>query len=228
MFCLALDTSTKTGGAALVKGDSILGEFVLDIERKTHSERVIPAIDSLLQGSGITMQEIEALAIAYGPGSFTGLRIGVGTVKALSLSLKIPVYKVDTLEALASQIGFVDGIICPIFNARRGEVYGAVWESRPKQDIFACVMESRALSIDELLLNVPKGDNLFFVGEGAISERDAILQTFPHATIVTGTNSMLHPGSVGLRALKAGTTVDADSWLPNYLRKSEAEVKRGL
>ena len=69
MLCLALDTSTKTGGAALVKGDSILGEFVLDIERKTHSERVIPAIDSLLQGSGITMQEIEALAIAYGPGS---------------------------------------------------------------------------------------------------------------------------------------------------------------
>ena len=179
MLCLALDTSTKTGGAALVKGDSILGEFVLDIERKTHSERVIPAIDSLLQGSGITMQEIEALAIAYGPGSFTGLRIGVGTVKALSLSLKIPVYKVDTLEALASQIGFVDGIICPIFNARRGEVYGAVWESRPKQDIFACVMESRALSIDELLLNVPKGDNLFLLVKEPSAKEILSFRRFP-------------------------------------------------
>ena len=198
----------------------------MDIERKTHSERVIPAIDSLLQGSGITMQEIEALAIAYGPGSFTGLRIGVGTVKALSLSLNIPVYKVDTLEALASQIGLLMESSAPFSTPGAASLRGCMGE-QTKQDIFACVMESESF-IDELLLNVPKGDNLFFVGEGAISERDSILQTFPHATIVTGTNSMLHPGSVGLRALKAGTPVDADSLLPNYLRKSEAEVKRGL
>ncbi|MDD2431995.1 MAG: tRNA (adenosine(37)-N6)-threonylcarbamoyltransferase complex dimerization subunit type 1 TsaB [Firmicutes bacterium] len=228
MLCLALDTSTKTGGAALVDGESILGEYVLDIERKTHSERVVPAIDYLLKGLGVKIDEIDSLAIAHGPGSFTGLRIGVATVKALSLSLDLPVYKVDTLEALASQISFLDGVIIPILSARRGEVYGAIWKSKPAEDSFICLKKSGARSLESLLESVPQENNLYFLGEGALSEKESILQAFPDATIVRGTNSMLHPGSVGLRALKTGSPVDIDSLLPNYLRKSEAEIKKGL
>lgn len=223
MLTLAIDTSTKTGGAAVVDDNHVLGEYVLDIERKTHSERVIPAIDNVLKGIGITMKDIGAVAVAYGPGSFTGLRIGLATAKALSLSLDIPVYKVDTLEALASQLSYVDGLILPLFNARRGEIYGAIWQSNT--ETLSCLKPSIAESLEEFLESVPQEQKLFFLGEGAVTAQEQIQNKFPEAIVVKGTNSYLHPASVAFSALKYAP-VDVDLLVPNYLRKSEAEIKR--
>lgn len=227
MLCLALDTSTKTGGAAVVDRSNVLGEYVLDVERKTHSERLIPAIDSVLSGIGIKIKDIGAIAVAYGPGSFTGLRIGIATAKALALSLNIPLYKVDTLEALAYQVSFLDGVIVPIFNARRNEIYGSVWESDPKEGSFVCLRDSEALSLNEFLQYVPKSDKLYFLGEGSLALENEIKEHFQNAYIIKGTNSILHPASIGIRALTSGIDpVDADQLVPNYLRKSEAEIKK--
>ncbi len=223
MLCLAIDTSTKTGGAAVVDGDRILGEYVLDLERKTHSERVIPAIDSVLKGIGITVNDLGAIAIAYGPGSFTGLRIGLATAKALAFSLDLPLYKVDTLEALASQISYLEGLICPILNARRNEVYAAIWQSA--RDSFTCYKESSALPLDEFLAGISPTERLFFVGEGASSAESVIKAKFPIGRIIKGTNSILHPSAIAFRALQS-QPVNLDLLVPNYLRQSEAENKK--
>lgn len=225
MLCLAIDTSTKTGGAAVVDGDKILGEYVLDLERKTHSERVIPAIDSVLKGIGITVNDLGAIAIAYGPGSFTGLRIGLATAKALSFSLQVPLFKIDTLEALASQLSYLEGIICPILNARRNEVYAALWQSDGHS--ITCLKDSRALPLDELLGDIPPTDKLFFVGEGAQTAESVIKAKLPFSRIIKGTNSILHPATIALRALES-PPADVDLLVPNYLRKSEAENKKKL
>lgn len=223
MLTLAIDTATKTGGAAVIDNGRVLGEYVLDIERKTHSERVIPAIDSVLNGVGIEMKELGAIAVTYGPGSFTGLRIGLATAKALALSLDIPLYKVDTLEALASQLSYTEGLICPLLNARRDEIYGAVWASDGQE--ISCVEPSTAESLADFLVHVDPNKKSYFLGEGALEEEEAIKAKLPQAVIVKGTLNYLHPASVGLRALMS-EAVNLDLLVPNYLRKSEAEIKK--
>ena len=122
MRILALETSTLAGSAALLEGGRIVGESLLDVAL-THSERLMAMVDRLIQDSGWRATDLEALAVSTGPGSFTGLRIGIATAKGLALALGVPVAPVPTLDALAWNLPFADALVCPLLDARKGEVY---------------------------------------------------------------------------------------------------------
>ncbi|PYM04330.1 MAG: tRNA (adenosine(37)-N6)-threonylcarbamoyltransferase complex dimerization subunit type 1 TsaB, partial [Candidatus Rokuibacteriota bacterium] len=126
MKVLGLETATLAGGAALIDGDRIVGEYTLNI-RVTHSERVMAAVDRLLTDAGWRPSDLEGLAVSIGPGSFTGLRIGVSTAKGLALALGLAVVPVPTLDALAAGLPFAALPVCPILDARKGEVYASLY-----------------------------------------------------------------------------------------------------
>src|SRR6058998_2301943 len=126
MRVLAVETSTMSGGAALLDGERVVGEYILDV-RITHSERLMVAVDQLLSDAGWSAGDLEGLAVAVGPGSFTGLRVGLSTVKGLALALSIPVAAVPTLDAMAAMLPFAALPVCPVLDARKGEVYASLY-----------------------------------------------------------------------------------------------------
>ena len=126
MRVLAVDTSTMAGGVALVDGERVIGESLLDV-RTTHSERLMLAVDRVLGDAGWAPRTLDGLAVAIGPGSFTGLRIGVAAVKGLALALKCPVAAVPTLDAMAAQLPWASRPVCAILAARRDEVYASLY-----------------------------------------------------------------------------------------------------
>src|SRR3989475_4451689 len=124
MRTLAVETSTLAGGAALLDGDLVIGEYVLDI-RITHSERLMATIDRLLSDAAWSVRDLEGLAVSVGPGSFTGLRIGLSTVKGLALALALPIAAVPTLDAMAATLPFAALPVVPVLDARKREVYAS-------------------------------------------------------------------------------------------------------
>ena len=126
MRVLAVETSTLSGGAALLDGERVVGEYTLDV-RITHSERLMAAIDQLLTDAGWTARDLEGIAVTVGPGSFTGLRVGLSTVKGLALALSIPVAAVPTLDAMAAMLPFAALPVCPVLDARKREVYASLY-----------------------------------------------------------------------------------------------------
>src|SRR3989442_166155 len=126
MRLLAVETSTLAGGAAVLDGELVVGEYALDVSRP-HSERLMGAIDRLLTDAGWTVRDLEGLAVSVGPGSFTGLRIGLSTVKGLALALSIPIVAVPTLDAMAALLPFAALPVCPVLDARKREVYASLY-----------------------------------------------------------------------------------------------------
>src|SRR3990172_1266934 len=126
MRVLALETATLAGGVALLDGARVVGQYLLDV-RVTHSERLMVAVDRLLADAGWRPEDLEGLAVSVGPGSFTGLRIGLSTVKGLALALAIPVAAVPTLDAMAAMLPWATLPVCPVLDARKGEVYAALY-----------------------------------------------------------------------------------------------------
>ena len=126
MRVLAVETSTLAGGVALVDGDRLVAEYVLDVS-VTHSERLLATVDRVLADARWTPRDLEGLAVSIGPGSFTGLRIGVSTVKGLALALGLPVAAVPTLDAMAAAVPWTALPVCPVLDARRGEVYASLY-----------------------------------------------------------------------------------------------------
>ena len=127
---LGIETATVMGGVALVSGGGdLLGEITLR-NHESHSERMLPALEWLLATLGLSLRDCEAVAVSQGPGSFTGLRAGVATAKGLSFSLRVPLFGIPTLEALAANAPPGEGPLCAVLNARRGEVFRALFERR--------------------------------------------------------------------------------------------------
>ena len=131
MKVLGIDTATMMGSIGLIDDEGAIAEYSLNI-RATHSERLMPAIDRLLKDSGIMPKDIDGFAVSIGPGSFTGLRIGLATVKGFAMGCNKPVAAVSTLEALAFNLAYAEYLICPILDARRNEVYAAMFKSDGK------------------------------------------------------------------------------------------------
>jgi tRNA threonylcarbamoyladenosine biosynthesis protein TsaB len=218
MRVLAVETSTLAGGVALFEGERLVGEYLLDV-RITHSERLMIAIDRVLGDARWSPAELEGLAVAVGPGSFTGLRIGLGTVKGLALALGIPVVPVPTLDAMAWGLPFAALPVCPVVDARKGEVYACRY--RWQGGAMHRDWEYLALAPDELAARLEEPTIL--LGDAAAAIRS------PHARLAPPARRLPSPaavGQLGLERLRRGEQVPAAEVVPIYLRPAEAELKR--
>ncbi len=225
MRILAVETSTLAGGAALLDGERLVGEYTLNITA-THSERLMAAVDHLLRLSGWEPTDLEGLAVAIGPGSFTGLRIGISAIKGLALALGIPVAPVPTLDALAATLPFATHPVCPVLDAKKGQVYASLYHWA--DGAMLGDWDYLALSPEELCgrLTGP----VIFVGDAVDTLRGLFeARLGERAHFAPAHRRLPSPGSVGALGhalLLSGRTVDAAALTPLYLRPSEAELGR--
>ena len=164
MLTLAIDTSAVTASVAIVKDSSVISEFSLT-GGLTHSEHLIPMIESCLKYSALSCDDIELFAVSNGPGSFTGLRIGIASIKGLAFKNNTPCVGVSTLEALALRLSGIDGVICPAMDARRNEFYNALFTFENGELKRLC--SDRAISSDDLKKELSSYEKVIINGDGA-------------------------------------------------------------
>ena len=219
MPILAIETSTLVSSVAIATPDALLAELTLKV-RKTHSERLMPHIESLLQMAELEAKNLRAVAVSMGPGSFTGLRIGISTAKALAYALKIPLIGVPTLKALAYALPAPNIYLSPMLDAQKGNVYQAVFEWA--DGCLTEIIAPRAIAFTEAqeeLLRLEKPH--LILGEAVEMYWEKIISPAP------GHLAMPRAGSAAVLAqnmLAAGEYGDAFSLEPFYIRRSEAEV----
>jgi tRNA threonylcarbamoyladenosine biosynthesis protein TsaB len=218
MRVLAVETSTLSGGAALLDGERVVGEYTLDV-RVTHSERLMAAIDQLLSDAGWTARDLDGIAVTVGPGSFTGLRVGLSTVKGLALALAIPVAAVPTLDAMAAMLPYAALPVCPVLDARKREVYASLyrWDGlgmRRQWEYLAVAPDELARRLREPVIVVGDGAEAI---DSAFARRVEPPRRGPAPAVV---------GALGRARLARGETVTVADLVPIYLRPSEAELKR--
>jgi tRNA threonylcarbamoyladenosine biosynthesis protein TsaB len=223
---LGIETSHELGGVALAEGGACLEE-VLSTDRFKHSEELILLVDRALKSSGLGLPDIGAVAVSIGPGSFTGLRVGLAAAKGLCLSREIPLVAVPTLDALASMVRHESVPTHAVIDARRGELYWASYES--DGDVQKRTADYSALTPRDLMDHI-KSESLV-VGSGLDRYRDFILKNarVPIRFIEPNPRfpSPEEVSILGSHMLKAGAVVDTDSVEPIYIRPSDAETARG-
>ena len=224
MRVLALDTSSNVATVAVMEDGKLLGESILN-HKKTHSQKIMVMIEELLNDLELTVQDIDLFAAANGPGSFTGLRIGVATIKALAHSVNKPVAGVSTLAGLAYNLPYAEHIIVPIMDARRNQVYTAsyIWD----EDGFKELSSDEAMSIEECVKNCGELLDIIFVGDGVEAHREYIVSKLgerahfaPAAVLMQRASSI---AALALEKAKKGETMNYAELTPFYLRKSQAE-----
>ena len=221
MNILAIDTSALTATAAILSGDTLLGE-ISTTTKLTHSQTIMPMIDELLNKVSLDISDIDLFACSEGPGSFTGLRIGIGTIKGLAYGLGKGVVGISTLEALAHNIAFTPCIISPIMDARRGQVYNALY--RWNGEKLECIKEPRALAIEELCGELT--EKTIFVGDGVKVHMEKITELLgENALFAPPQHRLQRAGSVAYAALYQ-KECDAAELTAVYLRKPQAERER--
>lgn len=221
MKILAIDTSALTATAAILEDDVLLGEISITT-KLTHSQTIMPMIDELLKKVSLDISDIDLFACSEGPGSFTGLRIGIGTVKGLAFGLDKPVCAVSTLEALAYNIAPTPYAIAPIMDARRGQVYNAVYSWQGEE--LLCTAEPRALSVEELCSEIT--EKTIFVGDGVRVHREKIKELLGENAIFAPPQNLLQRASSVAYASRNKKAVSAAELSAVYLRKPQAERER--
>lgn len=232
MYILAIESSGNVASAAVAEDSKILAEYTVNIG-KTHSQTLLPMIDRVLGDAEMTVNDMDAIAVSRGPGSFTGLRIGSATAKGLAAAAGIPIVEVPTLEALAVGVGNAGGrLICPVIDARRNEVYTALYEEATDQSgLLRKIGEERALSMEALLEELAAVDReILFVGDALRVHGDKIKAAGNGKFILAPLSAHdLRAGcvaSVGLAMLESGKAVEGSEHTPVYLRLSSAERER--
>lgn len=224
MRVLGLDSSTACATCAILEGDNLLGEITFNY-KKQHSVILMPMIDSLLSNLNLTINDMDGFVVSKGPGSFTGLRIGMATIKGLSQGTGKPFVGVSSLDALAHNMAYTDGIVCPILDALRGNVYTCIYSF--KNDILTALTDSMAVSITELLEMLKKYEtSVCFIGDGIPVFREKILSELPNARFAPPSLNLVKASSLtelGLNLIKNGISDNLYSSSPEYLRKSQAE-----
>ena len=224
MLLLAFETSAKAGSVALFDGQKLLGEQYLN-SGMTHSQTLLSMAESVLSQCGKTAQEVNAVAVANGPGSFTGVRIGVAAAKGFAWGGEIPIYGVSTLEAMALGLGVFDGYACPVMDARRAQVYNALFYVN--QGVMTRVTEDRAIALSDLENELKTLEKpIFLVGDGSNLCYNTLIEAIPN--LVLPPESKLHQRAVGvgLAALQQNAPDAPEALAPNYLRLSQAERER--
>jgi tRNA threonylcarbamoyladenosine biosynthesis protein TsaB len=225
MLVLAVETSTVHGGVALIGDGGLVSEYTLNVE-VTHSERVLPAIERMLADAGVALSDLGGLAVSIGPGSFTGLRIGVSTVKGLAYATGLPVAAVPTLEAMAWLLPEARLPICPVLDARKQEVYAAIFQYGP--DGLGRLMDDAALAPEALAERIRKPT--LFLGDGLLAYGDLFRRLLGDRYRLP---PLSHRGAraacvaeLGRQRLLGGAREDLATLAPRYLRASEAELRR--
>ena len=223
MLTLGIDSSAVAATAALVEDGKLLGEFYCNT-KQVHSQTLLPMVEGLLQTVGRSCGELDAIAVSHGPGSFTGVRIGVSCVKGIALPKNIPCVGVSTLEAIAySGIPYEDAILCAVMDARCGQVYNALFRS--EGGALHRLTEDRALPIKELEGELwPHGREVLLLGDGAALCHQAFsmwgARLAPEGVRYQRASSV---ALLGEQAAKEGKTVPAGELAPVYLRLPQAE-----
>ena len=227
MLILAFETTAKAGSVALLQDGKLLAESYQNTGL-THSQTIMPMAQDMLKSCGFTPQDVQAVAVAAGPGSFTGVRIGVAAAKGFAWGSEIPCYGVSTLEAMALNLGVYDGFIAAVMDARRAQVYNAVFAV--SQGKLTRLCQDRAISLEDLGNELKKMENsVFLVGDGALLCYNTLLEEVPG--LVLPPEHRMHQRAAGV-ALAAQQQADAgdpgngEELTPNYLRLSQAERER--
>ena len=227
MLILAFETSAKAASVALTEGGKLLGEAYQNTGL-THSQTLMVMAEDVLKQCGKLAADVEAVAVAEGPGSFTGVRIGVAAAKGFAWGKEIPCYGVSTLEAMAESLGAFDGYVCPCMDARRSQVYNALFLAEGGK--LTRVSEDRAIALADLkeeLKNLPK--SVFLVGDGANLCYNTLKEDVPN--LVLPPEHRIHQRAVGVailaqRMADAGIAPSGGELNPNYLRLSQAEREK--
>ena len=229
MKILGLDSSGLVASVAIVDGEELIAEYTINY-KKTHSQTLLPMLEELREMTELDMSTLDAVAIASGPGSFTGLRIGSATAKGLGLALNKPLVEVPTLEGLAWNLWGTDRIVCPLMDARREQVYTAAYAFLPEGEGFRLhtLIEQNPMDIREILKMLEElGRPVTFLGDGVPVYQRVIREQkgLEYAFAPAGSNRQRAASIAALGAVyfAQGRRVSAADHRPEYLRRSQAE-----
>ena len=227
MLTLAFETSAKAASVALTENGKLLGEHYQNTGL-THSQTLMVMAEDLLKQCNKTVSDVTAVAVAEGPGSFTGVRIGVAAAKGFAWGAELPCYGVSTLEAMAESLGIWQGYVCPVMDARRSQVYNALFYVN--RGVPERVREDRAIALADLSKELAELEGpVFLVGDGSNLTHKTLHDAIPD--LVLPPEHRMHQRAVGVallaeRKAAAGESGDANALAPNYLRLSQAERER--
>ena len=230
MKILGIDSSGLVASAALVAGDTLVAEFTVN-NKQTHSQTLLPMIDQAVAMSGIGLQELDGIAVAAGPGSFTGLRIGSSTAKGMALALNKPIIPIPTLEGLAYRLAGCEGVVCPLMDARRNQVYTGIYQVQGNKP--EVLLEQSALDIQDIANRLNEMNiKVTFLGDGAEVYRAALEEKvavpFRFAPLHLNRQSAASVAALGSLYLAEGKSEKAAEHKPVYLRQSQAERERAI
>ncbi len=246
MKLIGIDSSGLVASVAIMEDDKLVAEYTIN-NKKTHSQTLLPMLDEIVKAADLDMKEIDAIAIAAGPGSFTGLRIGSATAKGLGLALKKPIVPVSTVDALAYNMYGTDCLVCPIMDARRNQVYTGIYEfvkenvqgdeaDKDASTAFCkyqlnVIKEACAVPIEEITQALNEnGRRVIFVGDGvpvfAEQLKDLMQVPYSFAPAHLALQKAGCVASLGMEKLRNGIFEDAAMHSPEYLRLSQAERER--
>ena len=228
MKILGLDSSGIVASVAVVEDDILVAEYTVNY-KKTHSQTLLPMLDEIAKMTELDLNTIDAIAVAAGPGSFTGLRIGSATAKGLGLALKKPLVAVPTVEGLAYNLYDTQGLICPIMDARRKQVYTGIY--RFEDHRLVTVEDQMAVPMEEMITKLNAYQQpVTFLGDGVPVFKDLIAEklTVPYTFAPAHVNKQRAAAvaALGLVYYKEGKIQTAMEHIPDYLRVSQAEHER--
>ncbi len=228
MKILGLDSSGMTASVAVVEEDLLVAEYSVNY-KKTHSQTLVPMLNEIAKMTELDMESLDAIAIAKGPGSFTGLRIGSATAKGLGFALNKPIVEISTTEGLAYNMFGTDRLICPIMDARREQVYTGLYEF--EKDTLKTIVPAAAEPVEDTINRINAMNRpVIFLGDGVKvfkNKLDELLRV-PVVYAPAGKNlqSAASIAALGLIAFKEGKAIPASEHVPDYLRLSQAERER--
>lgn len=227
MKILGIDSSSLVASVAVVADDVLIAEYTVNF-KKTHSQTLLPMFDEVARMVELDLHTIDGIAVAGGPGSFTGLRIGTATAKGLGLALKKPLVHVPTLDAMAYNMWGSDRLLCPVMDARRNQVYTGLYRCHSALEV---VKPQWAADVQELIQELNEmGQQVLFLGDGVPVYRQQIEEGLevPYEFVPAHNNRQRAAAvaALGGEYFKQGRIVSAAEFQPDYLRKSQAERER--
>ena len=227
MLILAFETSAKAASTALLEDGKLLGESYQNTGL-THSQTIMVMAEDLLKQCGKTVADLTGIGVANGPGSFTGIRIGVAAAKGFAWGAELPCVGASTLASMAVGLGIWQGYVCPVMDARRSQVYNALFHVDCGK--YTRIREDRAISLEELGEDVKNlSEPIFLVGDGSVLCYNTLSEKVPG--LILPPEARMHQRAAGValeaeRLLRSGGTFPAGALVPNYLRLSQAERER--